>query len=121
MTTGCNLSKDDKSKEVDQKLYRSMIGSLLYVKTSRPDAMQGVGLVARFQANPKEAHALAIKRIFRYLKGTTKFELWYPKGNELTLVAYTDVDWVGSIDDRKSTSGATLYLGDYLVSWSRKK
>ena len=82
MTTGCKLSKDDESKEVDQKLYRSMIGSLLYVTTSRLDAMHAVGLVARFQANPKETHVLAIKRIFRYLKGTTKLGLWYPKGNE---------------------------------------
>ena len=83
--------------------------------------MQEVRLVARFQANPKEAHFLAIKKIFRYLKGTTEFGLWYPKGNELTLVAYTDADWEGSIDDRKSTSGTTFYLGDCLVSWSSKK
>ena len=69
-----------------------MIGTLLYVIASRPDVMQAVGLVARFQASPKEAHVLAIKRIFRYLKGTTKFGLWYPKGNELTLVAYTDAN-----------------------------
>ena len=92
MITGCKLNKDDESKELDKKLYRSLIGSLLYVKTSRPDAMQVVGLVARFQANPKEAHVLEIKRIFKYLKGTTEFGLWYPKGNELTMVAYTDVD-----------------------------
>ena len=98
-----------------------MIGSLLYVTTSRPDAMHAVGLVARFQANPKETHVLEIKRIFRYLKGKTKFGLWYPKGNELTLVAYTDVDWAGSIGDRKSTSGVALYLGNYLVAWSSKK
>jgi hypothetical protein len=90
MTTGCKLSKDDESKEVDQKLYISMIGSLLYLTTSRPDVMHAVGLVARFQANPKETHVLAIKRIFRYLKGTTELGLWYPKGNELTMVAYTD-------------------------------
>ena len=98
-----------------------MIGSLLYVLASRPDAMHVVGLVARFQANPKETHVLAIKRIFRYLKGTTKLGLWYPKGNELTMVAYTDADWVGSIDDRKSTSGVALYLGNCLVAWSSKK
>ena len=121
MITGCKLSKDDESKEVDQKLCRSMIGSLLYVTSSRPDVMQAVGLVARFQENPKEAHVLAIKRIFRYLNGTIEFGLWYLKGNELTLVVYTDVDWVESIDDRKSTSGVTLYLGDCLVSWSSKK
>ena len=117
ITTGCKLRKDDESKEVDQKLYRSMIGSILYVTTSRLDVMQAAGLVARFQANPKETHVLAIKRIFRYLKGTTEFGLWYPKGHELSLVAYTDADWEGSIDDRKITSGATLYSGDCLVSW----
>ena len=121
MTTGCKLSKDDESKEVDQKLYRSMIGNLLYVTTSRPDVMHAVGLVARFQANPKETHVLAIKRIFRYLKGTIELGLWYPKGNELTMVAYTDADWAGSIDDRKSTSGAALYLGNCLVAWESKK
>ena len=98
-----------------------MIGSLLYVTASRPDAMHAVGPVARFQENPKETHVLAIKRIFRYLKGTTKLGLWYPKGNELTMVAYTNADWVGSIDDRKSTSGATLYLGNCLVAWASKK
>ena len=98
-----------------------MIGSLLYVTASRPDVMQAVGLVERFQENPKEAHVLAIKRIFRYLKGTTVFGLWYPKGHELSLVAYIDVDWAGSIDDRRSMSGAALYLRDCLVSWSRNK
>jgi hypothetical protein len=71
VTTWCKLRKDDESKEVDQILYRSMIGSLLYVTTSRPDVMHAIGLVARFQANPKETHVLTIKRIFRYLRGTT--------------------------------------------------
>ena len=98
-----------------------MIGSLLYVTASRPDVMHAVELVARFQANPKETHVLAIKRIFRYLKGTIELGLWYPKGNELTMVAYTDADWARSIDDRKSTNGATLYLGNCLVAWSIKK
>ena len=121
MTTWCKLRKDDESKEVDQKLYRSMIGSLLYVTTSRPDVMQAVRLVTWFQTNPKETHVLAIKRIFRYLKGTTEFGLWYPIGHALSLVAYTDADWAGSVDDRRSTSGAALYLEDCLVSWSSKK
>ena len=77
-----------------------MIGSLLYVTASRPDVMQAVGQVARFQAAPKESHALAMKRIFRYLKGTKKFGLWYPKRNDLTLITYTDADWAGCIDDQ---------------------
>jgi hypothetical protein len=70
MQTSCKLSKDDDSKSTDQRQYRSMIGSLLYVTTSRPDVMQAVGQVARFQETPKESHVLAVKRIFRYLKGT---------------------------------------------------
>ena len=98
-----------------------MIGSLLYVTASRPDVMQAVGQVARFQAAPKETHVIAVKRIFRYLKGTMDFGLWYAKGNELDLLAYSDADWAGCVDDRKSTSGAAFFLGNCLVSWSSKK
>jgi hypothetical protein len=64
---------------------------------------------------------MEVKRIFIYLKETKDFGLWYPKGNDLSLVAYTDADWEGSIDDRRSTSGASFYLGECLVSWLRKK
>ena len=120
MIINCMLSKEDESKEVDQKIYRSMIGSLLYVTTSRPDVMQAVGQVARFQAAPKETHIIAVKRIFRYLKGTMDFGLWYTKGNELKLIAYSDADWERCVDDRRSTSGTTLFLGNCLVSWLTK-
>ena len=71
MVTGCKLSIDDSSKDVDQRLYRSMIGSLLYVTASQPDIMQVDGQVARFQAAPKESHIIVVIRIRRYLKGTT--------------------------------------------------
>ena len=77
-----------------------MIENLLYVITSRLDVMKEVGQVAGFQAAPKESHVLAVKRIFRYLKGTQEFVLWYPKGNDLSLIAYTDADWAGCIDDQ---------------------
>ena len=80
MITGCELSKDDESKEVYQRLYRSMIGSLLYVTASIPDVMQVVGQVARFQAAPKETHIIAVKRIFRYLKGTLDLHFCIQKG-----------------------------------------
>jgi hypothetical protein len=70
MQTSCKLSKDDDSKPTDQRQYRSMIGRLLYVIASKPDVMQEVGQVARFQAAPKESHVLEVKRIFIYLKGT---------------------------------------------------
>jgi hypothetical protein len=79
MQTNYKLSKDDDSKSTDQRKYRSMIGNLLYVTASRPDVMQAVGQVAQFQVAPKESHVLAVKRIFRYLKGTEEFGLWYPK------------------------------------------
>jgi hypothetical protein len=121
MQTSCKLNKDDDSMSTDQMKYRSMIDNLLYVISSRPDVMHAVGKVARFQAEPKESHVLAVKRIFRYLKGTKEFGLWYPKENDLSLIAYTDADWAGCIDDRRSTSGVTFYLGECLVSWRSKK
>jgi hypothetical protein len=62
-----------------------------------------------------------VKRIFRYLKGTKEFGLWYIKGNDLSLIFYTDGDWEVLIDDRRSTSGAMFYLGECLVSWTSKK
>jgi hypothetical protein len=80
------------------------------------DVMQEIGHVARFQAAPKESHVMTVKRIFKYLKGTEEFGLWYPKGIDLSLIAYTDADWASSIDDRISTSGAYFYLGECLVS-----
>jgi hypothetical protein len=98
MQTNCKLSKDDDSKSTDQRQYRSMIGILLYATASKPDVMQAVGQVAQFQATPKESHVLAVKRIFRYLKGIKEFVLWYPKGKDLSLIAYTDADWAGCID-----------------------
>jgi hypothetical protein len=121
MLSGFKLRKDDEYKEADHRLYRSMIGNLLYVIASRPDVMQVVGQFAIFQETPKETYVMAVNRIFKYLNGTTKFGLWYPKGNELTMVIYIDGGWVASIDDRRSTSGTTFYLGDCLVSWLSKK
>jgi hypothetical protein len=98
-----------------------MIGCLIYVTKSKPDVTQAVGQVARFQAAPKESHVLEVKRIFRYLKGKKEFGLWYPRGKDLSLIAYTDVDWEGCIDDRRSTSGEVFYLGECLLSCLSKK
>eukprot|EP00253_Pinus_taeda_P019855 PITA_19855 len=88
---------------------------------TRLDVMHAMGIVGRFQANPTETHLQAIKRIFKYLQGTQNFGLWYPKDTDLTLHAYTEVDWAGSVDDRKSTSGGAFYMGSRLVSWFNKK
>jgi len=83
--------------------------------------MHAVGIVGRFQANPKEAHLQAVKRIFKYLQGTQNYGLWYPRDIYLTFHAYTNADWAGSVDDRKSTSGGAFFMGSRLVSWFNKK
>eukprot|EP00253_Pinus_taeda_P008621 PITA_08621 len=121
MLTGCSLSTNDESAAVHQPTYRYMIGSLLYLTGTRPYIMHAVGIVGRFQANPKETHLQAVKRIFKYLQGTQKYGLWYPRDTDLTLHAYTDADWARSVDDRKSTSGGALFMGSRLVSWFSKK
>ncbi|WVZ70160.1 LOW QUALITY PROTEIN: hypothetical protein U9M48_018848 [Paspalum notatum var. saurae] len=110
-----------KGKDVDQKLYRSMIGSLLYLCASRPDIMLSVCMCARFQANPKECHLVAVKRILRYLVHTPNLGLWYPKGSTFDLLGYSNSDHAGCKVDRKSTSGTCQFLGQSLVSWSSKK
>jgi hypothetical protein len=78
-------------------------------------------MCARFQANPKECHLMAIKRIFWYLVLTPNFGLWYPKGSTFTLIGYSDLDYAGCRVERKSTSGTCQFLGRSLVSWSSKK
>jgi hypothetical protein len=121
MVTGCKLSKDDDSPDVDHSSYRSMIGNLLYITASRLDIMHVVGMVGRYQAAPKQSHLLAVKRIFRYLKGTMDYGLWYPKNHNFPLSVYSDVDWANYVDERKITSGGAFFLGDSLVSWLSKK
>ncbi|XP_070009738.1 uncharacterized protein [Nicotiana sylvestris] len=119
--TTTKLDIDEPGSSVDQKLYRGMIGSLLYLTTSRPDIIFSVGLCARFQANPKESHLTVVKRILRYLKGTTDLCLWYSKGSNFDLVGYADADYAGFLVDRKNTSGMAHFLGSCLVSWATKK
>nr|GEZ20265.1 hypothetical protein [Tanacetum cinerariifolium] len=96
--------KDGTGKDVDLHLYRSMIGSLMYLTASRPDIMFAVYACARHQVTPKECHFHAVKRIFRYLKGHPKLRLWYPKDSPFDLVAYSDSDYGGATQDRKSTT-----------------
>ncbi|GJS48103.1 hypothetical protein Tco_0598224 [Tanacetum coccineum] len=115
------LVKDGDADDVDEHLYRSMIGSLMYLTASRPDIMFAVCACARFQVSPKTSHLLAVKRIFRYLKGKPSLGLWYSKDSPLELVAYTDSDYAGATLDRKSTTGGCQFLGNRLISWQCKK
>ncbi|GJW46084.1 hypothetical protein Tco_0077730 [Tanacetum coccineum] len=105
MDTDKPLLKDSDGDDVDVHLYRSIIGSLMYLTSSRPDIMFVVCACARFQVSPKASHLHAVKRIFRYLKGQPNLGLWYPKDSSFDLVAYSDSDYAGASLDRKSTTG----------------
>ena len=98
-----------------------MIGSLLYLTTSRPDIMFSVCLRARYQSCPKKSHLLDVKRIFRYLKDTPSLGLWYPKSSSFALHAYSVADFGGCKIDRKTTSGTCQFLRNMLTSWFSKK
>ncbi|GKA37349.1 retrovirus-related pol polyprotein from transposon TNT 1-94 [Tanacetum coccineum] len=115
------LGPDLNGKDVNETKYKGMIGSLMYLTTSRHDIQFSNCLCARYQANPKESHLIVVKRIFKYLKGTPSLGLWYPKCSGFDLKGYSDSDYAGCNMDRKSTSGAGQLLGGKLVCWSAKK
>nr|GEY42151.1 putative ribonuclease H-like domain-containing protein [Tanacetum cinerariifolium] len=115
------LLKDPDGEDVDVHIYRSMIGSLMYLTSSRPDIMFAVCACARFQVTPKASHLHVVKRIFRYLKGKTYLGLWYPKDLPFDLVAYSDSDYAGASLDRKSTTGGCQFFRCRLISWQCKK
>src|ERR1051325_9194590 len=121
MGSGTYVDQDESGTPIDITKYRGMIGSLLYLTASRPDIMFSVCLCARFQANQKESHLMAVKRIMKYLKGTTNVGLWYPKGSVFNLIGYSNADYTSCKTDRKRTSGTCHILGNALVSWACKK
>ncbi|GJR06788.1 retrovirus-related pol polyprotein from transposon TNT 1-94 [Tanacetum coccineum] len=121
LATKPKLDVDLSGEPVDQSDYRSKIGSLMYLTSSRPDLVQAVCYCARYQARPTQKHLKEVKRIFKYLKGTINMGLWYPKDSGFELTAFSDADHAGCLDTRKSTSGGIQFLGDKLVSWMSKK
>ncbi|XP_023742442.1 uncharacterized mitochondrial protein AtMg00810-like [Lactuca sativa] len=121
MGFGHKIFADPTGVSVDEKKYRGMIGSILYLTISRPDILFVTCLCARFQVNPKMYHLLVVKQIFRYLEGTKSLGLWYPANERFLLQAYSDLNYGGLQLDRKSTSGGCQFLGGRLVSWSSKK
>ena len=116
MSSNVKLTVDLLGKSVDSSFYRSMIGSLFYLTTSRPNISYSVKVCARYQVNPKESHMIALKRIIKYVKTTADFGVWYSKDTNDVLAGYSDVDWAVNADDRKSTSGGCFYVGNNLVS-----
>lgn len=115
------LQLDDGAEKSDPKIYRSLVGSLIYLTNTRPDIVHSVSLVSRFMNEPSKLHFAAAKRILRYLRGTKKLGIKYVKEEDNKLVGYTDSDWAGSLDDRKSTSAYVFCLGSKPISWSSKK
>ncbi|XP_057830264.2 secreted RxLR effector protein 161-like [Cryptomeria japonica] len=118
---GEKLTKEDASPKVDATQYRSLVGSLMYLTTSRPDIMYTMSLVSRFMHDPHESHWQAAKIILRYVSGTQNFGIRYSPTDKFELVGYTDSDWAGSVDDRKSTVGYVFSFGSGVVSCTSKK
>ncbi|MCH82787.1 copia-type polyprotein [Trifolium medium] len=121
IVTGTRLSKHDKGDEVNPTEFKQIIGSLMYLTATRPDLMFVVHMIARFVEHPVETHMMAAKRILIYIKGTLDLGILYKKGMKAELVAYSDSDYGGDIDDRKSTSGYVFMIGSGAVSWLSKK
>ncbi|GKC47123.1 hypothetical protein Tco_1064845 [Tanacetum coccineum] len=121
MVEKSKLDEDPQGKAIDPTTYHGIIGTLMYLTSNRPDLLFAVCMCARYQANPTEKHLLAVKRIFRYLRGTINMGLWYIKDSFIALTAFADADHAGCQDTRKSTYGSMHLLGDRLVSWSSKK
>jgi len=121
--TNVKLQKEDGvSNSVDSGLYKSIIGSLLYASVgTRPDIAQAVSTLAKFCANPTEAHLTAAKRVLRYLKGTRNVALKFEKTGSSSLIGYSDADWAGDIDDRHSTTGIVFTMAGCSISWPSKK
>ncbi|KAB2610040.1 hypothetical protein D8674_018072 [Pyrus ussuriensis x Pyrus communis] len=118
---GFKLTKDEDGVEVDSTMYKQIVGNLMYLTATRPDMMYVISLISRFMERPTELHLKAAKRVLRYLKGTVNFGLVYKKGGEEEFYGYTDSDYAGDQDDRKSTSGYIFMLSAGAVSWSSKK
>ncbi|KAJ3704083.1 hypothetical protein LUZ61_007788 [Rhynchospora tenuis] len=121
MATFITLSANDSSPFEDPHLYRSVVGALQYATLTRPEISFAVNKCSQFMHTPTQNHWVAVKRVLRYLRGTLKHGIMIHSHSSSTLHAYSDADWAGSTDDRRSTSGFCLFLGKNLISWSSKK
>nr|GEX52177.1 retrovirus-related Pol polyprotein from transposon TNT 1-94 [Tanacetum cinerariifolium] len=115
------LTTEDGTELIDARVYRSLVGRLIYVTHSRPDAAYSVGVLSRFMHRPTIHHFGAARRVLRYLAGTKIFGICFRKTKDFSLQGFTDSDWAGSMEDRKSTSGNCFILGTGAISWSSKK
>ena len=121
MEPGTKLSKFDGGERVEAGKYQSLVGSLRYLTCTRPDISLSVGIVSRFMEEPVYTHWKALKRILRYIQGTVSLGMFYSNSDKYKLVGYSDSDWCGDIDDRKSTSGYVFFMGNTAFTWLSKK
>lgn len=118
---GLKFSNNEEGKQVDSTTFKSPVGSLRYLTCTRLDILYGTGLVSRFMETPTTTHFKAAKRILQYIKGTIGYGLLYSFSNEFKLIGYSDSDWAGDVDDRKSTTGFVFYRGNTTFTWSSRK
>lgn len=118
---GVKLSKKGGGAAVDATHYKQLIGSLMYLIVTRPDLTFAVGLASRYMENPNEAHFQVVKKILRYVKSTMEIGIMYKQGRDGEFQAFTDSDYAGDLDDRRSTSGYVFLMAEGAVSWCSKK
>nr|GEW52510.1 putative RNA-directed DNA polymerase [Tanacetum cinerariifolium] len=121
MVPGCKLVKDDLSGFVDATMYKQMVGCIMYLAATRPDVMFVVGQLCRYMETPTEQHMAAMKKVLRYIQGTKELGIFYRKGGSDQLVAYSDSDYAGDHDNRRSTSGYVCFLSGAAIAWSSKR
>ncbi|XP_026429072.1 uncharacterized protein LOC113325047 [Papaver somniferum] len=118
---GLKFTKDGSGELVNSTDFKGLVGCLIYLTATRPDIMYALGLVSRFMESPRQSHLQAAKRILKYIKGTTSMEIFYTVSEDPKSVGFTDSDWDGDTEGRKSTSGYGFQLGTGFFSWSSKK
>jgi hypothetical protein len=121
MQQNVKLSCDDGLKEVNGTMYRQMVGILNYLTTTRPNITYYVSVLSQFMVKPHESHWNAAKEVLRYLKGTLNYGIKYIDAYDVELTGYSDSDWAGNLDDRRSTTVYAFNIGSRVVSWSSKK
>ena len=121
MVPGGKVDLDENGERIDETFYKQIIGSLMYITTTRPDLQFAVSLLSRYMSKPTTLHLQAAKRVLRYLRGTMDYGIWYKRGGAGELQVYTDSDFAGDIDSRKSTSGYVFLMDNAAVAWLSKK
>ena len=121
MEPGTKLSKFDGGDRVDASKYQSLVGSLRYLASTRPNLLLSVGIVSQYMEEPSNSHWKVLKRILRYIRGTISLGLYYTKSDNYQLVEYSHSDWCENVDDWKSTSGYVFFMGHTTFTWLSKK